>query len=144
MTFILDFHFCHLVRTSWSARNTFRICRISINDYTRVFEHTSVFTQKQTQHCVSVRRQLESTSKFLLSLKFQIFRLISPIRRTFYAKPINCRFMGLHFPSTQNKNESHHIRTSTHSVSLEKIIMLLHLTSKVRFSFVFWRILECD
>ena len=50
-----------------------------------------ILTQKQTQHCQS-QRATRISSEFPLSPKFQIFRLISPIVRTFCAKSIKCRF----------------------------------------------------
>lgn len=80
--------------------------------------------------------------KFLLSLKFQIFGLVSPIVKTFPAKSINYRFMGIHFPFIQNKINPYHIRTSCILFPHEKIIRLTYLNLEVRFSFVFWSILE--
>lgn len=60
------------------------------------------------------------SSENLLSLAFQIFRLISPTVRIFCAKSINYRFVDLRFPSTQNKMGPYHVRSTRHSVSLRK------------------------
>lgn len=63
----------------------------------------AIYSKSGMTLCQSAAR---ISCEFLLSLEFQIFRLVSPIVKIFFAKSINYRFMDFHFPSTENKMDS--------------------------------------
>lgn len=85
---------------------------------------------------MSEPRAATISSELPLSLKFQIFRLLSPIVKTFCAKSINYRLIASISGPLKVKWISIILEQQC-TVAYEEIIMLIYVTSEVRFSFVF-------